>query len=114
MTHKRIRPGLNELVSFFQSDPGAPELTEMYTRPYGDAQTRHGQEQANRSDLVIIWDKAMLKDSKLQPCIAEEDGRRDHDRDRAPATERGLASNRAAHIQGAHKPIEDPGGPQKL
>src|SRR5271157_3040779 len=94
-----VGPGADELVVLFESDSGAPILSQVPAGPQSDGDADPGECDARNGKSVCPRDNAMTKNADLPYAAEEQDKTKDFQKEEAATRRQGFPADGPARLQ---------------
>ena len=105
MTEMSVGPSTDELVVLFESDTGAPILSQVPAGPQSNSDADPGECDARYGKSVCLMDNAMTKNADLRYLGEEQDKAKDFQKEEAGTRRQGFPADGPARLQRARRPV---------
>ncbi len=105
MPEMSVGPSADELVVLFESDTGAPILSQVPAGPQSDSDADPGECDARNGNSVGPMDNAMTKNADLPYVGEEQDKAKDFQKEEAGTRRKRFPAKGSARLQRARRPV---------
>ena len=105
MPEMSVGPSTDELMVLFESDTGAPILSQVPASPQSDSDADPGECDARNGKSVCLMDNVMTKNADLRYAGEEQDKAKDFQKEEAGTRRQGFPAEGPARLQRARGPV---------